>query len=92
MQQGASLLFYIMQRVLESDLLIGFGARILRNDHLHGLEIEEVERIAQLLHELTDSLAVDMRLVRQGASDLRLLEVGKFLVSKVVERYLTFII
>lgn len=35
---------------------------------------------------------VNVRLVRQGASDLRLLEVGKFLVSKVVERYLTFII
>ena len=63
MQQRATLVLYVMQGVLKSDLLIGLSAWILRNDHLHGLEIEEVERITQLLHKLTDGSTIDVRLV-----------------------------
>ena len=81
-----------MQRILEGNLLIGLGARILRNDHLHGLKVEEVERITQLLHELTDGLAVNMRLIRYRTSHLHLLEISKLLVYDVIESHFAIII
>ena len=52
-----------MQRVLEGDLLIRASTIILRNGLLHGLEVEEIKRIAQLIEKLTDTLLIDIGLL-----------------------------
>ena len=45
MLQFASFMFYVMERILERDLLIRMRALILRYHGLLGLEVEEIKRI-----------------------------------------------
>ena len=61
-----------MQRILEGDLLIAFGAIIERNHLLNGLEVEEIEWIGELRQELSDAFLVDMLFLVQRTLHLHL--------------------
>ena len=66
-----SLALYIVQGLLEGYLLKGLGADIARHGVLHGLEIEEIQRIRELFHKLRNAFSIDdVTVTVQGAVDL----------------------
>ena len=74
-----------MERVLEGNLLIGTRSLIFRHRHLHGLEVEEIKRIGELLQELTNLLRRHQFSVVQIGSYLQLLYLAELFTQQVLK-------
>ena len=92
MQQRATFVFDDMQRILEWNLLVGLRPRVLRNGILLRLEIQEVQRVGQLVQKGLDALGIDMVLVFQCALDLHVLDGAEVVVPQVLEGHLPVVV
>ena len=75
-----------VQRILEGYLLIRLCTIIQRDSLLKRLEIEEIQRIAEVVEELPDAFPIDMFRLIQRTLYLHLLLVAKLLATQVFKR------
>ena len=91
-EQGSTFVFDDMQRILEGNLLVGLCPRVLRNGILLRLEIQEIQRVGQLVQEGLDALGIDVVLVLQRTLDLHVLDGAEVVVPQIFESNLAVVV